>query len=366
MSRRGLGPRLRFLKKHGAYYVVWTEGGRTRERSTGTTDGAQAQIEFARFLQRYTQKSGAKEPAEILVTEVLSHYLQHLETTAKDCERPAYASVPLAEFFTGKTLAEVPILCEGYLAWRKVSASTVRRDLGVLQSAIKHAFQTQLVTRTVIVSRPPESRPRERWLTRSEAAMLLAAALGFQPIAYDTQSRQSLVWRRVARPQYHLCLFMIVGLYTGRRKEAILSLRWSKVDLGRGKIDFRRDSTPETKKKRGLCAIPPRLRPHLVRAKGNGHNIGHVVLWEGEAIEDIKTAFNNAVKRAYLSGVTPHTLKHTAATWLMQSGTDPFKISDFLATSVPTLLKHYGHHNPDHQSEVAAAIGARPRAAKRI
>jgi integrase len=364
MARRSIGPRLRFLKKRGAFYIVWTEGGRTRERSTGSTDSAKAQIELAQFLQRYTQKSGAKEPTEILVTEVLSNYLQHLETAAKDCERAAYASVPLAQFFTGKTLAEVPTLCHNYHAWRKVSASTVRRDLGVLQSAIKHGFQSQLITRTVIVSRPPESPPRERWLTRSEAAMLVAAALGFQPTSYDIESRLPLTWKRVTRPQYHLCLFVLLGLYTGRRKEAILSLRWSKVDLTRGKIDFRRDGIAETKKKRGLCAIPPRLQPHLVRAKGSGQNIGHVILWEGEAIEDIKTAFNNAAKRAFLSDVSPHTLKHTAATWLMQSGTDPFKISDFLATSVQTLLKHYGHHNPDHQNEVAAAIGARPNVVK--
>ena len=93
-----------------------------------------------------------------------------------------------------------------------------------------------------------------------------------------------------------------------------MSLRWPKVDLNRGKIDFCRDGISETKKKRGMCAIPPRLRPHLVRAKGNGHKIGHVIIWEGEAIEDIKTAFNNVVKRAYLMNVTPHTLKHMAAT----------------------------------------------------
>jgi integrase len=183
------------------------------------------------------------------------------------------------------------MLCASYHSWRKVSPSTVRRDLGVLQSAIKHGIQCQLITRTVAVSRPPESPPRERWLTRSEAAMLLAGALGFQPTAYDVMSRHPLLWRRVSRPQYHLCLFILVGLYSGRRKEAILTLRWSKVDLSRGRIDFRRDGTAETKKKRGLCAIPPRLRLHLVRAKGNGHNIGHVILWEGEAIEDIKTAF---------------------------------------------------------------------------
>ena len=37
-----------------------------------------------------------------------------------------------------------------------------------------------------------------------------------------------------------------------------------------------------------------------------------------------------------------------------------------LATSVETLLKHYGHHNPDHQSEIAEAISSRPRNARRI
>jgi hypothetical protein len=39
---------------------------------------------------------------------------------------------------------------------------------------------------------------------------------------------------------------------------------------------------------------------------------------------------------------------------------DAYKISVFLATSVPTLLKYYGHHNPDHQNEIADAIGQRP------
>jgi integrase len=366
MARRNLGPKLQFLSKRGFYYIVWTEGGRSRQRSTGTADSAKAQIEFAQFLQRYTRRAGARDPAEILVTDVLTTYLEHLETAGKDCERAAYASVPLAKFFAGKCISDVPALCISFQNCRKVSASTIRRDLGVLQSAIKHALQIQLLTRLVIIKRPAESPARERWLTRTEAAMLVAAALGFQPVAYDIENRLPMKWRRVCRPQYHLCLFILIGLYTGRRKEAILSLRWPKIDLARGKIDFRRDGTPETKKKRGLCAIPTRLKPHLVRARGTGHNIGHVIQWEGNAIDEIKTAFNNAVRRVYLKGVTPHTLKHTAATWLMQSGNDIFKISDFLATSVPTLLKHYGHHNPDHQSEIADAIGARPENVRRM
>lgn len=360
MSRRNQGPKLKFLAKRGCFYILWTERCRSRERSTGTADSAEAQIKFAQFLQRYTQKLGSRDPAEILVTEVLTDYLERLEANGKDSERAAYAAIPLSEFFTGKSLAEAPSLCEGFRIWRKVSPSTVRRDLGILQSAIKSALDAQMITRTVSITRPPESPARERWLTRQEAAMLLAGALGFSPILFDIGNRQPLRWKRTSRPQYHLALFILIGLYTGRRKEAILSLRWPKVDLVRRKIDFRRDGLAETKKKRGQCAIPSRLLPHLWRARKLEFDIGHIILWEGKPVADIKTAFNNAVDRVYLKNVSPHTLKHTAATWLMQSGKDPFKISDFLATSVPTLLKHYGHHNPDHQFEIAEAISARP------
>lgn len=360
MARRNHGPKLKFFPKRKAYYILWTEGGRSRERTTGTDDRTKAQVAFAQFLQRLTQNNTSRDPSEVLVTDVLTTYLDRLEALGKDCERAAYATVPLTKFFAGKYLSEAPSLCEGFRLWRKVSPSTVRRDLGVLQSAVKCAFERQFISRPVVISRPTEAPARERWLSRSEAAMLLAGALGFEPVAFDRVSRRPMSWKRVVRPQYHLALFILIGLYTGRRKEAILSLRWSKVDLVRKKIDFRRDGVSETKKKRGQCAIPPRLLPHLMRAKKQEFDIGNVILWEGKPVADIKTSFNHAVDRVHLNDVSPHTLKHTAATWLMQSGKDPFKISDFLATSVPTLLKHYGHHNPDHQIEIAEAISARP------
>ena len=89
-------------------YIVWTEGGRSRQRSTGS---ATAHIEFAQFLQRYTRRAGARYPSEVLVTDVLTTYLEHLEAAGKDCERAAYASVPLTKFFVGKSIADVPTLC---------------------------------------------------------------------------------------------------------------------------------------------------------------------------------------------------------------------------------------------------------------
>jgi hypothetical protein len=155
MSRPNQGPKLRFFAQRGSFYILWTERGRSRERSTGTADSAEAQIKFAQFLQRYTQKLGSRDPSEILVTEVLTNYLERLEVSGKDSERAAYAAIPLSEFFMGKSLADAPALCEGFRIWRKASPSTVRRDLGILQSAIKSALNAQVITRHVSITRPP-------------------------------------------------------------------------------------------------------------------------------------------------------------------------------------------------------------------
>src|SRR5262245_44563319 len=68
-------------------------------------------------------------------------------------------------------------------------------------------------------------------------------------------------------------------------------------------------------------------------------------------------------KRAALDDVTPHTLRHTAATWLMQRGTPTWEASGFLAMSEKMLRDVYGHHHPDFQKEAAENIGRRPKQA---
>lgn len=275
--------------------------------------------------------------------------------------RIAYAVDPLALFWAGRTVAEItPQTCSAYARRRERSPSTARRELGVLRAAVQHAFANGVITRPVAVAVPAETPSRNRWLTRTEAAMLLAGALGFAPIAYDVASRLPSMWKRIARPSYHLARFILIGLYTGRRKEAVLSLNWQAVDLHRGWIDFRRSGQAETKKKRGRCRIPDRLLPHLRRARRHPHQLGAVVTWRGRPLADVQTSFDAAAKRVFLDDdVSPHVLKHTAASWLMQAGHDPWKVAEFLATSLTTLLKVYGHHHPDEQSEIAKSHGQR-------
>jgi integrase len=343
MPRRNQGPRLRWLGKRECFYITWTERGRSRECSTGTADREQAEIVFAEWMQRRGRRSGPSDPSAILVTDVLNDYLQQKGPKIEAPERVAYAVLALTDFFEGNVVTDVtPQTCERYAEKRGRSAGTVRRELGVLRAAINHAHRRGQLTRTVAVELPERPEPRDRWLIRKEVARLIRAARTFQARLY-------------------LPLFILIALYTGRRKEAILSLRWPQVDLEARTINFEISGRKRTKKRRGIVRIPPRLLPHLVRARRRGADLGYVLHINGERIGDIKKGFAAACKRAGLHGVTPHTFRHTCATWLMQAGTDPWQVAGFLSMSMQTLDRVYGHHHPNFQQTAAENIGRRPQ-----
>ena len=348
MPRRNQGPRLRWLDKRKCYYVTWTEHGRSRERSTGTADRERAEIAFAEFLQARGRRTGPSDPSEMLVTDALADYARERGPKVTAPEVLGRAIEMLTRFWEGRKVVDVrPETCSLYYQRRERAPGTVRRELGVLQAAINHAHRNGTLTRSVAVELPKSPPPRDRWLTRQEASRLLRAS-------------------RTEQARLYMPLFILLGLYTGRRKEAILSLRWSQVDLEERLIDFETPGRERTKKRRGKVPIPTKLVPHLERARMRGTDLGYVLHINGQRIGNIKKGFAAACRRAGLEGVSPHTLRHTAATWLMQAGVPQWQAAGFLAMSEKTLRDVYGHHHPDFLREAAAAIGKRPQLVRKM
>jgi integrase len=337
MSRRNSGPQLRFFEKRGYYYIFWTEGGRSRERSTGTRDRREAERAFGEFLLNRIDRTGPRNPDQILLTDLFAEYATTREAT-RSFTRIAFAVAALVPFWTGRTVADVTeTRCRQYAKERGVANNTLRVELSVLRAAINLAVDANRLTRPVPVWIPKSPEPRDVWLTRSEAARLLRAA------------------RKIHRAPY-LSLAILLGIYTGRRMEAILSLRWHKVDLINETIDYRRPAEAETNKKRGIVKIHRKLLGHLRRAKRNAGEMAFVV--GGRRLKQIKQSFARAVAASGIEKkITMHTLKHSCATWLMQQGVTIFDAADFLATSVRTLEKVYAHHAPDHQERALKAFG---------
>jgi integrase len=351
MPRRNSGYRLRFLDKRGCYYVVWTEGGRSRERSTGTRDLAQAQIALGEFIRKNSRTAGPRDPSEIQVTDILAEYAEDRAQDAAAPWRIGYAIDALTDFWRNRTVAEITReTCRRYGSTRSRSSGTVRRELGVLRAAVNLSHREGRLTRPVHVTLPDAPAPREKWLTRSQAAALLRAARGEPSV------------------RLYLPLFILIAAYTGQRKQAILSLRWSQIDLTAGydispapdaivgRIDFNTPGARRTNKRRARIPIPRKLLGHLRRARKRGTDLGYVISEDGHRIGDIKKGFAAACRRAGLSGVTPHVLRHTCATWLMQQGVQLWEAAGFLGMTPETLERVYGHHHPEFMGNAARAL----------
>jgi integrase len=206
MARRNQGPRLQYLEQRRAFYVTWTVNGRSHKCSTGTADSEQAQRFFAEWLVSHGERKaiGPRDPSQVLISEIPNDYL--LEAKPSATARAAYAVPPLMDFFgEGKVDYVTKTKCKRYAQTRARSMGTVRRELGVLRAAINVAFGEGRITRKVAVWLPERPQARDRWLTRDEAANLIRAT-------------------KTPQARLYLPLFILLGIYTGRRKEAILSL----------------------------------------------------------------------------------------------------------------------------------------------
>jgi integrase len=212
---------------------------------------------------------------------------------------------------------------------------------------------------------PERGKPRDRWLTRSEVARLLWVCIRYREHQkVHRGSAKGQVARTRKRPLYHLARFILLGVYTGSRAGAIATASpypapgRSFVDLHHGIFYRLTIGAKETNKRQPPVPIPPRLIAHLRRWAALGIAREHIVEWNGKPVQSVKTAFKSAVKLAGLTGrISPHTLRHTAATWLMQAGVDKWEAAGFLGMSPEILERVYGHHHPDYLRTAASAIG---------
>jgi len=273
----------------------------------------------------------------VLITDLLADYCLARESKVAAPGRIAAALIPLIGYWKGLYAGRVTRQsCEEYVKWRSRSNGTARRELGVLRAAINHAHMEGLLSRSVPVHLPERPEPRQRWLTKREAGRLLREA------------------GRSAHAKHYLPLFIRIGLHTGQRKEAILSLRWDQVDFNGKWIDWNPVGRRRTKKQRPRSRIPSKLMRTL-RIERERSCCDYVIHNGGERILDVKGSFGTACKRAGLTDVSPHVLRHTRATWGMQGGANPHGLAGFLGMSRETLESTYGHHHPDYQRHAAEA-----------
>lgn len=386
MSRQAKGPRL-YLRKGRtdartgkAIPDRWFIRDGTRELSTdcGVERVGDAEKKLAEYIaDKWSKPRGESDPGRVLVAEVLALYSRERGPSLKADPATMKGFVEhLVAWWGESTLSDVRrSTCNAYVkhrtgqdirhgnTGRKVSDQTARRELELLSAAIGHYDKEYHLTRRPAVVLPEKAESSREALTRSEAALLLWASMGWAKEG-DRWARPSTCART---NRLHLRRFILIGLYTGSRAKVMKRLHWTEsltdpwVDLDAGIIYRRgRGETESRTKRRPLVKLPGRLLAHMRRWKAIDEKAGHatVLHFGGGPVGSIRTGFGGCVESAGIrSDVTPHWLRHTAATWLMEASVDTWQAAGYLGMTPQTLEKHYGHHRPDHQSAARKALG---------
>jgi integrase len=289
----------------------------------------------------------------------------------------------VAEFAQGTTLAGINgQWCRNYVAWRtkqdrkackpdqtnrvplKVTEATARRELEDLRAAINHHWREGLCSEIVAVALPAKGIGRDMWLDRDKVARLLWSAW---------RARQKMRGENTERDVgQHIARFILIGVYSGTRHAAICAaspypaIGRGYVDLERGVFHRRRRGAAETKKRQPPVRLPRRLLAHLRRWHRLGIATHAFVEWNGKPVTSVRKGFAAAAVGAGLpitgpDKVTPHVLRHTAATWAMQWGADLWEAAGWLGMTPQMLQDRYGHHHPDFQADVAEKMSRSPR-----
>lgn len=343
MSNRTTGPHLYRRPGYGYFYVVWQDAdGKPQRLSTGTRDRGQAERIQARVIL-----SGAAPGAALTVAEILRAYIDERgPTLAAGKDRLRYPCERIIEFFGAASIGDLTrTKIAAYQAHRReagISDGTIHNELTALKAALNHARKDGRIDTVPHIDLPRRPGPRERWLTRDEAHALIGACV-----------------------TPHIKLFIEIALNTGARSGAILDLTWGQVDLERRLIEFNLPGRRQTAKRRAAVPINDRLlgimksaRRLAVAAADKKTNVKTlaVIVFRGKGVRSIKKAFARAAARAGLGDVTPHTLRHTAATWMAQAGVDLWAVGGVLGHASPQTTARYAKHHPDYLRRAVSGL----------
>ncbi len=226
-----------------------------------------------------------------------------------------------------------------------VANATVNRMLSVVHAILRRAERDwEWLERAPTIPLLPEPKQRVRWLTREEADRLIAEL-----------------------PE-HLADMVRFTLATGLREANVTGLEWSQVDLIR-KVAW---IHPDQAKAKKAIGVPLNLDAALVLDRWKGRHKTHVFAYPRRGTDDEMVwspvskagghAWRKALKRAEIESFRWHDLRHTWASWMVQSGVPLHALQELGGWADYAMVQRYAHLAPEHMAEYAARIESGVRA----
>lgn len=222
---------------------------------------------------------------------------------------------------------------------RCVSGPSVNRELATLSHLFNWARRLGHCTHNPVegVPRFPENTDAWRTLTPEQAERLLDSC------------------RQAGGRARHLYPLVLLALYTGLRKGELLGLRWSDLDLEAGSVAVGRAKTGS----RSLLPLHPRALGVLRKLPRRGEFV--FCHPDGAPLQDVRSSFKSALRRAGLPPIRWHDLRHTFASWLVLGGADLFTVQELMGHRSLSMTRRYAHLSMEHKRRAIETLcSARP------
>ena len=209
------------------------------------------------------------------------------------------------------------------------SPRTVRYSLAVIRQVFNFAKFNNLYSGETPVSKvrmPQEDNKRYRYLSHEEADRLLEYLALKSPQVYD---------------------MALISLHCGLRAGEIFSLTWGDLDFENGSMFIK-----DTKSNRNRTAFMTQAVKERLKTKNIGEKDDLVFPGRGGVkISSISDTFERVIKDlGFNNGVTDsrqklvfHSLRHTYASWLVESGVDLYTVKKLMGHSTIAMTERYSH-----------------------
>lgn len=333
-------------------YDVTVQGRRFRG-STETADHDLAKAVEARVRREALTRAVLGQRPTCTLAEALSRYWRERAEGSRSAANVWYQSRNLVALLGGETaldrltdadlaraVAQLRGRRVGKRTGRRLGPASVNRHLELLRRVLiraRDAWGLAVAPLAFKAHRLREPAPRARYLTPAEADRLIAAAAP------------------------HLRPAIRISLLTGLRLANVLRLDWREVDLQARVLTVAVKSAAPGGKPH-LLPLAPALVAELAnlgpRPEGPVFTRPGTGRWKGRAvpIRSWRTAWEGARARAGLPEARWHDLRHTTASWLLQSGADLATVRDVLGHESIATTTRYAHLETEAKARALARL----------
>lgn len=308
-----------YLRGQTWWAYVTVNGSRVR-RSTQTTDKRKAQQIHDEIKHSAKQlKENGKTLNDAFKLWLTLRPRNDREKSAIKCFLALYPNRPLLQT-NGHTILDA---LNGY------SASHYNRTANIIRAAVNLATERGWCQPIKIYSRKAQAN-RLRFLSKAE-------------------------WLKLQKelPEHVLALATF-AIATGLRQANVTGLQWANVNL-KDKLAWVDGLDAKGGKSFSIPLNNPAL--NVLEAQKRKHDI-YVFTYKGKPIKSVKTAWGKALKRAKIENFTWHDLRHTWASWHVQSGTPLAVLKELGGWGDISMVMRYAHLAPNHLKKYANNVVA--------